>query len=75
MFIEQLYWARDVIFLFVDGDKLATEAWMSAFYGYNHKFIYAQELEVRSGPIIGAFVLDVIGTHTFNTINIQYGMV
>lgn len=54
---------------------IATEAWMSAFYGYNHKFINAQELEVRSGPIIGAFVLDIIGTHIFNYINIQYGMV
>lgn len=28
MFIGQIYWARDLIFLFVDGEKLATEAWM-----------------------------------------------
>lgn len=48
---------------------------MSAFYGYKHKFINAQELTIRTGPIIGAFVLDIVGTNKFNNINIQFGMV
>uniref|UniRef100_A0A915E5M9 Glycosylphosphatidylinositol anchor attachment 1 protein n=1 Tax=Ditylenchus dipsaci TaxID=166011 RepID=A0A915E5M9_9BILA len=71
---QQIYWARDVIFLFVDGEKLATEAWMAAYHGHEHKFFDMDELQARGGFFIGAIVLDLVGT-SYSHINIQYGMI
>lgn len=78
-FIEQIYWARDVTFLFIDGNRLAMESWMAVFYGYDHQFVEADELIARGGPIIGAVVYDLIGSGgglpIYDFLNIQYGMV
>jgi len=71
---EQVYWARDLIFVFVEHDEVGLEAWLSAYYGSPHCCIDAESLEAHGGAIIGATVLDVIGSR-FSNLNIQFNMV
>ncbi|KAI6204381.1 hypothetical protein M3Y94_00667800 [Aphelenchoides besseyi] len=59
---DKNYWARDLIFLFVDGvdPQTATLAWLSAYNGEEpHKFVKAEELPTHSGTIVGGMVLDL----------------
>ncbi|KAL3102157.1 hypothetical protein niasHS_003566 [Heterodera schachtii] len=79
---RQSYWARDLIFLFIDGgDKVAAEAWFADYHGHRHPFIKPLggdaddlHLELHGGQIIGAYVLDFSGT-IFSHIDLQFSMV
>ena len=79
--LGQSYWARDLIFLFVDGgDKIAAEAWFADYHGHHHPFIQSSggddadfHLELHGGQIIGAFVLDFSG-NVFSQVDLQFSM-
>uniref|UniRef100_A0A914I5W9 Palmitoyltransferase n=1 Tax=Globodera rostochiensis TaxID=31243 RepID=A0A914I5W9_GLORO len=78
---KQSYWARDLIFLFVDGgEKVAAEAWFSEYHGHRHPFIQSLDgearsrLEIHGGQIVGAFALDFSGS-LLSHIDVQYSMV
>uniref|UniRef100_A0A183CKR0 Glycosylphosphatidylinositol anchor attachment 1 protein n=1 Tax=Globodera pallida TaxID=36090 RepID=A0A183CKR0_GLOPA len=78
---KQSYWARDLIFLFVDGgEKVAAEAWFSEYHGHRHPFIQSSDgeagsrLEIHGGQIVGAFALDFSGS-LLSHIDVQYSMV
>jgi GPI-anchor transamidase subunit GAA1 len=71
---EQVYWARDIIFLFTEHAEIGLEAWLAAYHGSRHSFVSADALEAHGGAIIGATVLDVVGSRFVN-LNIQFNMV
>ncbi|KAH7697364.1 glycosylphosphatidylinositol anchor attachment 1 (GPAA1)-like protein, partial [Aphelenchoides avenae] len=70
----QVYWARDILFVFVDGGEVGLEAWLGAYHGHEHPHIHAEPLEAHGGAIIGGVALDIVGTR-FTSVDIQYGMV
>jgi len=76
---QQIYWARDIIFVFVDGGSpFGAESWLSAYHGYKHPFYTRNKndsngLQAHGGAIIGAVVIDVIGS-VFSQVEVQYGM-
>uniref|UniRef100_A0AC34QZR3 Glycosylphosphatidylinositol anchor attachment 1 protein n=2 Tax=Panagrolaimus sp. JU765 TaxID=591449 RepID=A0AC34QZR3_9BILA len=65
-FKEQVYWARDIIFLFADPSPVAVEAWLSAFHGYPVSNLIRESLPKRSGTIVGVFIFDFAGQRFSN---------
>lgn len=70
-FKDQVYWARDIIFLFVDPYPVAMEAWLSAFHGYTINNLIANPLPRRSGTITGVYIFDLAGTN-FDYLDIKF---
>jgi hypothetical protein len=84
---QQTYWARNLIFLFVNaGSKLAAEAWIADYHGYSHPSFEPSGsdhfphnvsdfgLPADGGAIIAAVAIDLVGT-VFSQVEIQYGMI
>lgn len=72
--LAKSYWARDIIFLFVDGrdPNTATLAWLQAYNGADTgRYLWAESLSAHSGIIIGGMVLDLSVSH-FTHFQIQY---
>ncbi|KAK0425130.1 hypothetical protein QR680_009048 [Steinernema hermaphroditum] len=70
---EQVYWARNIIFLFVD-NEIAMEAWLSAYHGMQHPYIEFKSIEKHAGFIIGGVVIDFRGFSKQGHLNIQFNM-
>ncbi|KAI6238289.1 hypothetical protein M3Y99_00707500 [Aphelenchoides fujianensis] len=71
---NQNYWARDLIFLFVDGADAnsGTLAWLQAYNGEEpNKYLHAAPLPTHSGTIVGGIVLD-LSMPEFTHFQIQY---
>jgi hypothetical protein len=75
---DQLYWARDLIFLFVDnGSTQSADIWLSSSHGQfkeGIELIDNNELSTHGGSFIGVFGLDING-NIFQNVEINYGMV
>ncbi|CAD5208510.1 unnamed protein product [Bursaphelenchus xylophilus] len=67
------YWARDLIFLFVDGREpfVGTQAFLAAYNGESLPLVEFDPLETNSGFIIGGVCLDIDTTH-FTHMLVQY---
>ncbi|KAE9554623.1 hypothetical protein FO519_002183 [Halicephalobus sp. NKZ332] len=70
-FKDQVYWARDIIFLFTDPSPISVEAWLSAFHGYSIDNLFADPLPRRSGTITGVYIFDFAGTN-FDYLDIKF---
>uniref|UniRef100_A0AC34FBV3 GPI transamidase component GAA1 n=1 Tax=Panagrolaimus sp. ES5 TaxID=591445 RepID=A0AC34FBV3_9BILA len=70
-FKNQVYWARDIIFLFAHPSAIGVEAWLAAFHGHEIPNLYANPLDGRSGTIVGVFIFDYIGQH-FTSANLKF---
>ncbi|KAL3320368.1 hypothetical protein Ciccas_000958 [Cichlidogyrus casuarinus] len=56
---NQIYWAKDVIFLFADMEYIGVQAWLDAYHGtYSSNFIEWNELDGRAGSIQAAINTD-----------------
>lgn len=73
-FVEQIYWARDVIFVFVDGNIYGMAAYLSAHHGTTLPFMKFDRIKYHSGSIVGAFVINATGS-VFDTMDIKYNMI
>uniref|UniRef100_A0A914KT77 Uncharacterized protein n=1 Tax=Meloidogyne incognita TaxID=6306 RepID=A0A914KT77_MELIC len=75
---DQLYWSRDLVFLFVDGGTTqSADIWLSAYHGQQQKEgieLIDDELEAHGGTFIGAFGLDIDGS-VFENVEVLHGMV
>uniref|UniRef100_A0A1I8C028 VWFA domain-containing protein n=1 Tax=Meloidogyne hapla TaxID=6305 RepID=A0A1I8C028_MELHA len=74
---DQLYWARDLVFLFVDGGTTqSADIWLSAYHGQQKEGIefIDDELPAHGGTFIGAFGLEIKG-NVFENVEILHGMV
>ncbi|CAK5053746.1 unnamed protein product [Meloidogyne enterolobii] len=75
---DQLYWSRDLVFLFVDGGTTqSADIWLSAYHGQQQKEgieLIDEELEAHGGTFIGAFGLDING-NIFGDVEVLHGMV
>ncbi|VDK46430.1 unnamed protein product [Anisakis simplex] len=72
---EQLYWARDLIFVFVQESRVGMRAFLDAYHGrVHHQFIHIDPLQAHSGSIIGAFVPKTSG-NSFSKLNIEFNMI
>ncbi|VDN50214.1 unnamed protein product [Dracunculus medinensis] len=71
---EQIYWARDVIFVFVDGNIYGMAAYLSAHHGTTLPFMKFDRIKYHSGSIVGAFVINATGS-VFDTMDIKYNMI
>lgn len=69
----KFYWARDFIFLFVDGSDpfTATQAFLAAYNGDTLDYVDYEPLETNSGAFIGGIALD-IATEQFSHLQVQY---
>uniref|UniRef100_A0A7E4UN47 Glycosylphosphatidylinositol transamidase n=1 Tax=Panagrellus redivivus TaxID=6233 RepID=A0A7E4UN47_PANRE len=62
-FKDQVYWARDIIFVFVPPEPVAMEAWLAAYHGFTVPTVTADVLQIRSGEIVGGYVFDFEGQY------------
>ena len=55
MFItEQVYWAKDIIFLITEHEQLGAQAWLEAYHRVEcgaRGVLHAGDLPARAGPI------------------------
>jgi glycosylphosphatidylinositol transamidase len=70
-FKNQVYWARDIIFLFAHPSATGVEAWLAAYHGHEISNLHAAPLDGRSGTIVGVFIYDYIGQH-FTNVNLKF---
>lgn len=68
---DQVYWARDIIFLFAHPSAIGVEAWLAAHHGHEISNLHAAPLDGRSGTIVGVFIYDYIGQH-FTNVNLKF---
>ncbi|KJH51688.1 Gaa1-like, GPI transamidase component [Dictyocaulus viviparus] len=54
---QQIYWARDLFFVFVDGGATGMDAWLSQYHLVRHSALYADPLLEMGGVIIGGVVM------------------
>ncbi|VDL73188.1 unnamed protein product [Nippostrongylus brasiliensis] len=53
---QQVYWARDLFFVFVDGGAAGMDAWLSEYHVVQHPALRADPLSEMGGVIIGSVV-------------------
>ncbi|KHN75371.1 Glycosylphosphatidylinositol anchor attachment 1 protein [Toxocara canis] len=70
---EQHYWARDLVFVFVEESTIGMRAFLDAYHARQHQFIRADRLRSHSGAIVGAFAPRTSGT-SFSALNIEFNM-
>uniref|UniRef100_A0A158R4S5 Glycosylphosphatidylinositol anchor attachment 1 protein n=1 Tax=Syphacia muris TaxID=451379 RepID=A0A158R4S5_9BILA len=71
---EQIYWARNLIFVFVDGGVIGMKAFLASYYGEEASGnFYYDHIDSQGGAIIGAFIIKTTGS-SFRTLNIEYNM-
>lgn len=73
-FSEQIYWARDIQFIFVDKGQIGMTAYLAQYHDHHHSFLQSDKLNFHSGAIVGAFTVKAKGL-TFDTMNIEHNMV
>uniref|UniRef100_A0A915Q2H4 Glycosylphosphatidylinositol anchor attachment 1 protein n=1 Tax=Setaria digitata TaxID=48799 RepID=A0A915Q2H4_9BILA len=71
---EQIYWARDIHFIFVDKGLAGMTAYLAEYHEHRNLFLQSEKLSFHSGAIIGAFAIKVEGS-AFDTMNIEHNMV
>uniref|UniRef100_A0A1I7VAN9 Reverse transcriptase Ty1/copia-type domain-containing protein n=1 Tax=Loa loa TaxID=7209 RepID=A0A1I7VAN9_LOALO len=71
---EQIYWARDIQFIFVDKSLVGLTAYLAQYHEHHHSFLQSDKLHFHSGAIVGAFAVKAKGS-VFDTINIEHNMV
>lgn len=73
-FSEQIYWARDIQFVFVDKGLIGLTAYLAQYHEHHHLFLQSDKLHFHSGAIVGAFAVKMQGS-VFDTMNIEHNMV
>ncbi|NXF89969.1 GPAA1 protein, partial [Eubucco bourcierii] len=58
-FREQIYWAKDIIFLVTEHDLLGTEAWLEAYHDINLTEVQSLGTPGRAGAIQAAIALEL----------------
>uniref|UniRef100_A0A1I8ES98 Glycosylphosphatidylinositol anchor attachment 1 protein n=1 Tax=Wuchereria bancrofti TaxID=6293 RepID=A0A1I8ES98_WUCBA len=71
---EQIYWARDIQFIFVDNGLIGLTAYLAQYHQHHHSFLKSDKLNFHSGAIVGAFAVKVDGL-LFDTVNIEHNMI
>lgn len=61
LFSEQVYWARDIFFVFVEGGALGMDAFLSEYHRVDAIGIKGDPLPATGGLLIGGVVLKVFG--------------
>lgn len=61
---QQIYWARDLFFVFVDGGAAGMDAWLSQYHLVQHAALGAYPLNEMGGVMIGGVVMK---THIMGT--------
>lgn len=62
LFIEQKYWAKDIIFLITEHEQLGMQAWLDAYHGVvsgQEGILIAGDLSGRAGSIQAAINLEL----------------
>ncbi|VDO78193.1 unnamed protein product [Heligmosomoides polygyrus] len=62
---EQIYWARDLFFVFVDGGPPGMDAWLSQYHLVEHGALLSDSLPEMGGVIIGSVVMK---SHTVRSV-------
>ncbi|XGW24777.1 hypothetical protein V3C99_006331 [Haemonchus contortus] len=62
---QQIYWARDLFFVFVDGGAPGMDAWLSEYHLVRHSALRADRLPEMGGVIIGGVA---VKSHTGNSL-------
>ncbi|VDN27550.1 unnamed protein product [Gongylonema pulchrum] len=70
---EQVYWARDIHFVFVDKGLVGMTAFLAEYHGHHHPFLHVEKLQFHSGAVVGGFALKTTGT-VFDTLNVEHNM-
>ncbi|VDN30920.1 unnamed protein product [Gongylonema pulchrum] len=70
---EQVYWARDIHFVFVDKGLVGMTAFLDEYHGHRHPFLRVEKLQFHSGAVVGGFALKTTGT-VFDTLNVEHNM-
>ncbi|MCP9260541.1 Palmitoyltransferase ZDHHC3 [Dirofilaria immitis] len=71
---EQIYWARDIQFVFVNKGLIGLTAYLAQYHEHHHSFLQSDKLHFHSGAIVGAFAVKAKGL-LFDTMNIEHNMV
>ncbi|CAO3701188.1 unnamed protein product [Rhizopus stolonifer] len=71
LFKRNVYWAKDIILLVTDQEKLGTQAWLDAYHGMEEGEFSAIVMP-RSGTIQGVINLDFPGTQDYETLGIFF---
>nr|CRZ26113.1 BMA-HPO-3 [Brugia malayi] len=71
---EQIYWARDIQFIFVDKGLIGLTAYLAQYHQHHHSFLQSDKLNFHSGAIVGAFAVKADGL-LFDTVNIEHNMI
>ncbi|KAK6107007.1 Gaa1-like GPI transamidase component family protein [Brugia pahangi] len=71
---EQIYWARDIQFIFVDKGLIGLTAYLVQYHQHHHSFLQSDKLNFHSGAIVGAFAVKADGL-LFDTVNIEHNMI
>ncbi|KAI9257622.1 Gaa1-like protein [Sporodiniella umbellata] len=71
LFKRNVYWAKDIILLITDQEKLGTQAWLDAYHGIDEDGFSAITMP-RSGTIQGAINLDFPGTQYYEALGIFF---
>uniref|UniRef100_A0A158PAD9 Glycosylphosphatidylinositol anchor attachment 1 protein n=1 Tax=Angiostrongylus cantonensis TaxID=6313 RepID=A0A158PAD9_ANGCA len=61
---QQIYWARDLFFVFVDGGAAGMDAWLSQYHLVQHTALTSHSLHEMGGVLIGGIVMK---TYTLKT--------
>uniref|UniRef100_A0A2P2HZ56 GPI-anchor transamidase component GPAA1 n=1 Tax=Hirondellea gigas TaxID=1518452 RepID=A0A2P2HZ56_9CRUS len=72
-FAEQVYWAKDIIFLISEHEQLGVEAWLQAYHGTTSADGVLEQgvLSARAGPIQAAVNLE-ISASVVSHVDIRY---
>uniref|UniRef100_A0A0R3RU99 Glycosylphosphatidylinositol anchor attachment 1 protein n=1 Tax=Elaeophora elaphi TaxID=1147741 RepID=A0A0R3RU99_9BILA len=71
---EQIYWARDIQFVFVDKSLVGLTAYLAQYHDHHHSFLQSDKLHFHSGAVVGAFAVKAEGP-VFDTMNIEHNMI
>lgn len=76
IFVAQLYWAKDIIFLFPDMEHIGLLAWLDAYHGVqtsSRKLTNMSTPDLSSQLFMAPSLLDGLGVYkpglTLNTLN------
>ncbi|XP_041039816.1 glycosylphosphatidylinositol anchor attachment 1 protein [Carcharodon carcharias] len=58
-FRGQIYWAKDIIFLFNEHDMIGMEAWLEAYHDVNVTEINSSVMQGRAGAIQAAITIEI----------------
>uniref|UniRef100_A0A914XH57 Glycosylphosphatidylinositol anchor attachment 1 protein n=1 Tax=Plectus sambesii TaxID=2011161 RepID=A0A914XH57_9BILA len=73
---EQIYWSKDLIFVFTEHETIGMQAWLSAYHRLPISSLKADPLAAHGGAIQAALALEATdGSTPFSNVDIRYNMI